>query len=99
MKIQLDTNTKTIKVEETVNLGELIELLKKMLPNGEWKDFGLDTQTTINWTPNPIQPYQPVYPWWDQPWITYQTTDGTSNVESEPPVLYSINSGVYNIES
>ena len=54
MKIQLDTNTKTIKVEETVNIGELFELLKKMFPNGEWEDFGLETQTTINWTPNPI---------------------------------------------
>lgn len=32
MKIQLDTKSKTIKLEESVNLGELQELLEKFLP-------------------------------------------------------------------
>jgi hypothetical protein len=34
MKLQLDTTNKTIKIEELVNLGELTEMLEKILPNG-----------------------------------------------------------------
>ena len=81
MKIQLDTENKEIKVEETVNLGELTETLEKLLPNGEWKKFKLNTQTKINWSPNPINvPYQPYNPIpCERPWITY---DGTFNIES-----------------
>ena len=39
MKIQLDTNFKIIKLDESVNLGELQELLEKILPNNEWKNY------------------------------------------------------------
>jgi hypothetical protein len=102
MKIQLDTENKVIKVEEVVNLGELTETLERLLPNGEWKDFKLDTQTQINWTPNPIiireQPYQPYNPgpWWEYPWITY----GTNSINVSGEVTnYSLKSGVFNIEA
>ena len=98
MKIQLDTENKVIKIEDVVNLGELTETLERLLPNGEWKDFKLDTQTQINWTPNPIiireQPYNP-RPWWEQPWITY----GTDNINVGGEVTnYSLKSGIFNIE-
>ena len=90
-----------IKVEEIVNLGELTEILERLLPNDEWKDFKLDTQTQINWTTNPIiikeQPYQPYnpIPWWEQPWITY----GTDSINVSGEVSnYSLKSGVFNIE-
>lgn len=102
MKIQLDTENKVIKVEEAVNLGELTETLERLLPNGEWKDFKLDTQTQINWTPNPIiikeYPYQPYNPrpWWKQPWITYG--NDSINVKGEV-TNYSLKSGVFNIEA
>lgn len=43
MKIQLDTTNKTIKVEESVKLQELTDALEKLLPNGEWKEFKLET--------------------------------------------------------
>ena len=90
MKLQLDTTLKIIKAEESVNLGELIETLERLLPCGLWKEFRLETNVTINWI-NPItitpfiQPYYPPvnpYPWWNP--ITY----GTS----------TLNQGVYNIE-
>lgn len=71
MKIILDTSEKTIKVEGTVNLGELIETLEKMLPLGEWKSFKLETNSIIQWNipiilkeyikTSPL--YPPTYPW------------------------------------
>ena len=98
MKIQLDTEKKVIKVEEAVNLGELTETLERLLPNGEWKDFKLETQTQINWT-SPIiikeYPYNPK-PWWQQPWITY----GADSIDLKSQVTnYSLKSGVFNIEA
>jgi len=79
MKLQLDTNEKIIKVEESVNLGELIETLERLLPNETWKGFKLETNTTVNWS-SPIiieryptkYPYYPTYPWWHEP-IVYCT--------------------------
>lgn len=89
MKLQLDTTNKIIKVEESVNLNEFFEVIKKILPDGEWKEFKLETQTTINWG-SPIvinQPYKYYYPWY----TSYGTaTPTTTN--------YTLTSGVYNIE-
>ena len=92
MKLQLDTTSKLIKVEETVNLGEFIEALERLLPNGKWKEFKLETQTVINWSNSiVIEPYRPyTLPWWQQPWITY----GSNKTQAD----YSLNSGVYNVE-
>jgi len=42
MKLQLDTTNKIITLECNVNLGELTDLLEKMLPNGVWKEFTLE---------------------------------------------------------
>lgn len=75
MKIQLDTDNKTIKIEDSVNLGDFINYIKKILPHGEWKDFKLEVNTIISWV-NPIviepyKPYSPYYPW---PW--YCSTGG-----------------------
>lgn len=77
MKIQLDTDSKIIKLESDVKLSRLIETLEKLLPKGEWKQFTLETNTVIhNWkTPyvfreidiQPV-PYYPTYPWyWNNP--------------------------------
>ena len=59
MKIQLDTALKIIRIEETVNLGELIDLLESMLPNGTWKEFKIETQNIINWKDPFVIPYKP----------------------------------------
>lgn len=108
MKIQLDTTAKTIKVEESVNLGEFIEALKKLLPKDKWMQFKLEANTTIlNWgNPIIIQPYN-YYPW-GQPWIAYGT--GTTNsadittfcggntATMKEPEAYTLTGGVFNIE-
>ncbi len=84
MKLQINTTEKTIKIEESVNLGELIEALKNMLP--DWKKYSLETNATINW----ISPtYIDIKPWWwvsrpDYPWITY----GTGTAENPEYVSY-----------
>ena len=90
MKLQLDTKAKTIKVEEDINLDELFEALRKIFPDGEWKEYKLQTNVEFKWSDpivipwKPYIPYNP-YPWWTtQPTITYGT--GTQN------------SSVYNIE-
>ncbi len=97
MRIQLDTNQKTIKVEESVNLDEFMKAVKKLFPNNEWKEYRLETNTIINWTyPIVYEPYK-VYPWWEtNPYIspgtiTYKVIDITgASTESY--------SGVYNIQ-
>lgn len=90
MKLQLDTTNKTVKVEETVGLEEFMKVLERLLPDGKWKKFNLETQTVINWSnPVVIEPYTP--PHWQQPWITYDTRGTDAN-------KYSIKDGVYNVE-
>lgn len=91
MKIQLDTTSKIIKVEETVTLGEFTELLERLLPNGRWKEFKLETQIITNWNrPIVIEPYKPFTLPWSQPWITYDT----AGIKT----YYSLNPGVYDIQ-
>lgn len=92
MKIQLDTTAKTIRVEETVNLGELIDALKALLPDNLWKTFKLETSSVIYWS-NPIVIERPVYPYVNPyyptplPWITYTDVN-----------VPHIESGVYNVQ-
>lgn len=106
MKILLDTENKVITLQEPVNLGELFTWLDNLLPLGEWKSYKLDTNV-INSTiyPSP-QPWKPNQPWYEQPWITYDTnTDpNITNITSGDFVVttegnsYSINSGTYLID-
>ena len=82
MKLNIDTENKTITINETVNLKELNDTIKKLLPN-EWKEYDLIVEHKYT-----TAPYQPLdihktYPWvkpYDQPWnpdgITY-TSDNT----------------------
>jgi len=99
MKIQLDTTNKSIKIEEVVNLGELMDTLENLLPNGTWKEFNLETSIINNWiNPIEIKPYINPYEYQDypykdiinpyQPWITW----------CETSQKYDIQSGIYNIE-
>jgi len=91
MKIQLDTTQKTIKVENTVKLSELISALDKMFPNGEWKDYSLETNVTINNWSYPIyikeSPTYPAYPWYG---------GGVTNYSSDPEIKGT--AGVYSVE-
>jgi hypothetical protein len=70
MKLQLDTENKTIKLEKDVVLSNLIETLEKLLPHGEWKEFTLETNTVIHQWSNPVVlpsviPYPVVLATWD----------------------------------
>ena len=74
MKIQLDTEQKTIKVEENVNLQELMAELKKRFPNGEWKEYQLTMGETIIGWPYPVYPH-PQYSFYPQYPITPYTIE------------------------
>jgi len=70
MKIQIDTTAKTIKIEGLANLGELFGTLEKILPDREWEEYKLETNTVIQSWGNPIYIREPhfIYPW--QTWST-----------------------------
>jgi len=75
MKLQFDTIAKTIKIEETVSLVELVEKLEMLLPNGQWKQYKLEIASINNWEfpitiENPIPFTDPQLPFWQQPIIT-----------------------------
>jgi hypothetical protein len=111
MKLQLDTTAKTVKVEGVVNLWELMETLERLLPNGVWKTFSLESGSTIIWNnpPFPIYPTWPYYPWW---WSQPSTIMfGVGNSITTPPgtdytltndcgelKTYTLVQGTYNVE-
>jgi hypothetical protein len=96
MKIIIDTEQKTINLEQEINLGELYEYLMQLFPNGLWKEFKLVPTILTNWV-NPIiipqqpyiQPYHPDIPWRPEyPWITY--CDHNDSI--------SLNAGIYCVQ-
>ena len=98
MKIQLDYDTKTITLEDNVNLGEFFDKIKNILP--DFKEWKLETKTVINWN-NPITiPYNPYvpnpYPYNPYPWWHYGTDVGTGTVtlKSQPMTYTDVNTCV-----
>jgi hypothetical protein len=63
MKLQLDTENKIIRIEESVNLDEFYTMIKKLFPNDLWKKFKLETNVISNWTSPIIIKEYPVYPY------------------------------------
>ena len=113
MKLQLDTSAKTIKVDENVNLGDLVKHLDKLLPKdspfGHWKEYEIQTNVTINNWSNPIiiDRWQPSYPWYSSPFIItsgYVSTgnqllqEGVSDITGTYEVSYDTTTSVYNID-
>jgi hypothetical protein len=99
MKLKLDTTNKTIEIEEAVNIGELLQTLKRLLPNNDWKKFTLQTTIIQNWS-NPIyvdrwvKPYPyPWTPWYDSPWYIQ---DG--NTKTTDAATFKLNDGTYCLE-
>jgi hypothetical protein len=88
MKIQIDTDKKTIKVLENVKLGKLINLLKNLLGK-DYEEYLLESGEIqyIYWQ-NPI--YIPTtWPYWgtgDPFWPTFTTTNGIYNIETQDTV-------------
>lgn len=100
MKIQLDTDKKTIKLEDDVVLSKLIDTLESLLPNGKWKEFELQTHTTITHWNQPYIIRETVRPSpWEQPWITWYTAKDNTMQYAGDNADYSLKSGVYNIEA
>jgi hypothetical protein len=94
MKLQINTDNKTITIEESVNLGELYEALFKMFPKFTWKEYSIvpvksiehwTSPVTIPWTP------QPVLPWYN-PTIVPLSNPGTTS-PGIPSLPYTITCG------
>lgn len=87
MKLQLDTDNKIIRIEESVNLNELMEVIKKLLPDGQWKEYKIETNSTIIWSnPIVIRDYNPYNPWITKPYVPYNEpyiTCGTGSYNFE----------------
>lgn len=84
MRIEIDTINKTIKLLDAVSLKELFYKLRQILPNGEWKQFTLDTNTIVNHLsfPTVIEKYPKIsYPS-TPPWYCCSTEDGSYHLKS-----------------
>jgi hypothetical protein len=102
MKIQLDTDAKTIKIEGNVTIGDFIKKIKLLLPD-DWQKYKLETNTVIQqWASPIIIRNWPIRPW-TQPWwgVGAGTTIGggfnhatNSATPREVPQL----KGTYNLE-
>ena len=86
MRLQIDTVAKTITLEQSAKITEILSVVKKMFPNDEWKEYTLQAvQTIYNWW-NPISiPVTYTAP--TLPWIT---------VDSPNPL---VTTSVLNIET
>lgn len=80
MKLQIDTVAKTIKIDQTVKIKELIDVLDKLLPK-EWKDYSIETGSVIYWPSYQLIKYN--WPQIHNPgtWTPFEITCGTSYVE------------------
>jgi hypothetical protein len=91
MKLQLNTTDKTVTLEEAVKVGDLTDILEKLLP-GEWKTYTIKTNTTFNWG-NPIiireYPQYPSYPYW---WTSPIYSNG------ETSISYTASDGIFNLQ-
>ena len=101
MKIQLDTDSKTIRLESDVLLSKLITTLNSLLPNKEWKKYTLQTNTTINNWLSPIvikERYSPSCPWYEKPYAVWCSTTEKSLDNLTIKADYKVNAGVYNLD-
>lgn len=92
MKIQLDTEKKTIKIEEDASLEKLMSFMQATFPDN-WKEYKVLTNTIINWTTYP----QYVWPNWTwRPYDVYCGTSATSTFTN--PHTFTTTNGTYNLE-
>ena len=103
MKLQLDTTYKTIKLESSVKISELIKTLKRLLPNGEWKTFTLETNTSITYWHDPIiikeyPTYPRQYPWYQSLGAVGSYDILCENKSKNIGESMSLTNGTFNIE-
>ena len=85
MKLQIDTTAKVIRLLDTVPMGELVDTLKKLLPNKAWKEFSIQYAGEIHWKDViyiPFSPSYPIYPWYVTSGETAPLVNGIYNVET-----------------
>ena len=68
MKLQVDTENKTITIEESINLGELYRTLFKMFPELSWESYNIVPVKTIEHWTSPIT-LPGTRPWNEIPWV------------------------------
>ena len=90
MKLQIDTENKTIKVDQNVLFSDLLKVLNKLLPK-EWKNYTLESNTTIySWYPHYTYYYPTIEP------IKWELTNGS--VTCDGRVQGETTTSVYNVE-
>lgn len=103
MRLQIDTKSKIIKLEDKVLLKEFVSTLEKLLPKKEWQTFTLETGTVINnWSsPVIIREYKP----WTYPWYGglqyYSNNSKEYTVDCKNTLTSNVNkltAGTYNVE-
>lgn len=96
MKIQIDTNQKTVTVEDSINFKELFETLEKLFPDKEWEKYSLKSQVIQNWN-YPIVIERERRHFWPNPiWMVDFSTAPKygSGIQNET----FGNSGIFNLE-
>lgn len=83
MKVAIDTISKTITLEESINLGEFVDKLQEWFNIGEWREFTLQIVNKIT-----IEPVIPNYP---HPIEPYYGELSTGAPTYNPPALDKIN--------
>jgi len=63
MRLTIDTERKVIEIESTLNMGDLIEVMKSLIGK-EWKDYSIETKT-VCWA-YPITYVDPAPPYYVQ---------------------------------
>ena len=86
MKIQLDLENKTIKIEEDASLEKLMSFMQATFPE-TWKEYKVLTNTIINYSTYPY------YVWPDFTHYPYKIYCGTGTTNT-----FTSNSGTYNLE-
>jgi len=102
MRLQIDTVSKTIKVESAVKFKDLIVQLDKLFPKKEWKEYKLETNTVINNWSYPVY-IDRHYKWyeWNGATCFNNIFDPIANLSDTAYQTkdYSVNtSGIYNLE-
>ncbi len=93
MKLQIDTEAKTVKIDELVNISELVKVLRKMLP--DWKEYSI--MSDVVWS-YPLYPSYPYYMWdTGSEWIRFDGVSGANGTTCGNPVLTTSDT-VYNVE-
>lgn len=74
MKITIDTELKTIKIDSNTKIGKIIQELDKMLGD-EWMEYTIEANTTSYTYPIWWYPTTPYQPWIADPQITWHDTN------------------------